>query len=68
MPCEAKKYLDDYEGDDVYRHRTAQIRNSSRKELDVVSSIELLLVTRYPFSGPLTPRGYGIFKLKVDVR
>ena len=42
MPCEAKKYLDDYEGDDVYRHRTAQIRNSSRKELDVVSSIELL--------------------------
>ena len=54
MPCEAKKYLDDYEGDDVYRHRTAQIRNSSRKELDVVSSIELLLVTRYPFSGPLT--------------
>ena len=41
MLCEAKKYLDDG-GDDVYRHHTAQIQNSSRKELDV-SSIELLL-------------------------
>ena len=59
MPCEAKKYLDDYEGDDVYRHRTAQIRNSSRKELDVVSSIELLLVTRYPFNGPHSQEAMG---------
>ena len=45
MLCEEKKYLDDG-GDDVYRHRTAQIQNSSLKELDV-SSIELLLTHKW---------------------